>query len=595
MSRRVFAVSAVIAAAFLTACSGGNSGGPPPPASGPTIPAGLSGSAPSSTSVSLTWNGASQFTGYKVYRDDVEIATTASPNFTDTGLTPSTAYRYFVRGQSSAGLSEPSATVTVTTPNMLTMSLAALIDPSSRSFMMVRDVEFDSAGDIFVTGGAFSSSFPTTPGAYDRTFGAGGSSLGTAGPADVFVMKFNRTGQLIWSTLIGGPNHDRAYGLELAPDGGIVVAGRAGEGFPTTAGVVQPAFAGDTGPVGAYGKQDGFIAKLSADGSTLLWSTYFGDADSGFLRDVGVDSNNKIYVAGPFFSGLAHITPNAVQSTPRGAHDLVYARLSANAASVEYGTYIGGSEPTGETPGTPSIAVTSNRNVYVVIEEGGSGAPTTANAHRQNNAGGKDFLVARFSPTDQLVFATYLGGSGDEHLETHNIAVDGSGRAAVASISGSSNYPVTSGAYQTLYGGGANDGVVSIISADGSSLVASTFIGGSGLEDIQGVEFAPDGLIYFSGGTHSSGLKTTSNAFRPNFSGVSDAFLAALTPDLRGAPYLSYIGGTDSEVSRGLDIAPDGAIALGGVTASPNFPVSAGGSTAPNGAADTGWWALLTP
>jgi hypothetical protein len=150
--------------------------------------------------------------------------------------------------------------------------------------------------------------------------------------------------------------------------------------------------------------------------------------------------------------------------------------------------------------------VTSNRNAYVVIEEGGSGAPTTSNAYRQNNSGGKDFLVARFSPTDQLVFATYLGGSSDEHLETHNIAVDGAGRVAVASISGSSNYPVTSGAYQTLYGGGANDGVVSIISADGSSLVASTFIGSPGTEDIQGVEFAPDGLLYFSGGTHSSGL-----------------------------------------------------------------------------------------
>src|SRR5690606_19845435 len=141
---------------------------------------------------------------------------------------------------------------------------------------------------------------------------------GSAGPSDVFVMKFNRAGALIWSTLIGGPNYDRAYGIEIAPDGGVIVAGRAGEGFPTTAGVVQPAFAGDSNANNLYGKQDGFIAKLSADGSTLLWSTYFGEANRGYIRDVGVDSNNKVYIAGPFFGGLAHITPGAVQLTPNG-------------------------------------------------------------------------------------------------------------------------------------------------------------------------------------------------------------------------------------------------------------------------------------
>lgn len=594
MSSRLFA-AAVMASAFLIGCSSSDSAGSPPSQGGPSTPTGLSASAPSSTSVSLAWNGSSEFTGYKVFRNDVEVATATVPNFTDTGLTPSTVYRYFVRGQSSDGLSAPSATVTVTTPNMLTMSLAQLVDPASRSFMMVRDVEFDSAGSVFVTGGAFSSSFPTTAGAYDRTFGGGGSSLGSAGPADVFVMKFDRTGQLIWSTLIGGPNHDRAYGLEIAPDGGVVVAGRAGEGFPTTTGVIQPAFAGHSGSLGTYGKQDGFIAKLSADGSTLLWSTYFGDANSGILRDIGVDSNSKVYVVGAFSAGLAHITPNAVQATPNGAHDLVYARLNSNATAVEYGTYIGGVEPNGETPGTPSITVTSGGDAYVVIEEGGTGAPTTANAYRRNNSGGEDFLVARFAPTDQLSFATYLGGSADEELETHNIAVDASGRVVIASISQSSNYPVTNGVYQAQFGGGSNDGVVSILSADGSLLVASTFFGGSGFEDLQGVEFAPDGLLYISGGTQSSGLRTTSNAFRPNFSGVSDGFLAALTPDLKGAPYVSYLGGTDTDTTRALDIASDGLVALGGITGSPNFPVSAGGSTAPNGGATTGWWALLTP
>ncbi len=596
LSVRLLAVA--IASAFLLACSGGGAGpssGPTPPP--PAAPGGFAAAAATSNSITLSWTASGSFSTYKIYRNGAEVATVPGPPFTDTGLTPGATYQYFIRGVTPAGvLSAQSPTISATTSGgSNSLTLAALIDPAARSYMMVRDIEFDAAGDIFITGGAFSANFPTTAGAYDRTFSSGGSSTGSVGPSDVFVMKFNRAGQLIWSTLIGGPNHDRAYGLEIAPDGGVIVAGRAGEGFPTTAGVIQPNFAGDTAPNGAYGKQDGFVAKLSADGSQLLWSTYFGSSKAGALRDVGVDSNNKVYVVGAFFSGLAHITGGAVQSSPNGQHDLVYARLNANATAVEYSTYLGGAEPNGETPGTPSITVTPGREVFVVIEEGGTGAPTSSNAYQRNGAGGVDFLIAKFSPSDQLVYATYLGGGADEDLETHNLAVDGAGRAVVASISKSSNYPVTTGAYQQLYGGGSNDGVISILSADGSSLVASTFFGGAGFEDLQGVEVSTDGRLYIAGGTASSGLHTTSDAFQTNFAGVADAFLASLTTDLRTAPFVSYLGGTDSDIARAMDTASDGAVAFGGVTRSPNLPVSGGGSTTPNGGATTGWWALKTP
>lgn len=70
--------------------------------------------------------------------------------------------------------------------------------------------------------------------------------------------------------------------------------------------------------------------------------------------------------------------------------------------------------------------------------------------------------------------------------------------------------------------------------------------------------------------------------------------LAGLTSDLRGAPYLSYIGGGDADALRALDVAADGFIAIGGDTASSNFPIRGGGATTPNGA-ETGWWALFTP
>lgn len=588
-------VIAVLLAILLMGCSGGgvsSGAGNPSPLSG--APTGLSAAAPTSTSVSLTWQSANRFSSYRIYRNDAEIAQASSASYVDSGLSPATPYRYFVRGVTASGLSEPSNTVTVTTPNMLRLTTARLADEARRSYLMIRDVEFDASGNLFVAGGAFAADFPTTVGAFDRTLASGGSSPGTAGPSDAFVMKFSRSGALIWSTLIGGPNYDRAYALEIARDGGVIIAGRAGEGFPTTTGVVQPNFAGDSAPNAAYGRQDGFVAKLSSDGSALLWSTFIGDAKSGFLRDIGVDDAGRVYAAGAFFSGFPHITPNAAQSAARGAHDLAYVRLSADARRIEFGTFLGGVEPAGATPGTPSIVVTPSHEVYVAIEEGGSGAPTTPGAFQQRVAGGEDFLIAKFSQTDALSYATYLGGSADETLETHNIAADAAGRLAIAAVSSSSDYPTMQSAYQPMFGGGASDGVISILSADGSRLVASTYFGGTGREDLQGIGFAPDGLLYVSGGSTSSALRTTSNAAQGNFAGVEDAFLAAFSLDLSGAPYLSYLGGSGEDIARTLSIGADGRIGLGGHTASHNFPVSAGGSTVPIGAY-TGWIAAITP
>ena len=196
-------LSFVLATAVIAACSsGGGSVGPPPPQ--PISVDGLAGTAPTGTTVSLTWNGHGPFTGFRIYRDSVQIATSAAESFTDTGRTPSTNYTYFVRAEQGSTLSAPSATVSVTTPNMLTLTLAKLADPASRSYIMIRDVEFDAAGNVYLAGGAFSSNFPTTPGAYDRTFASGGSSPGNQGPVDAFVMKFTRAGTLVWSTRQAG-------------------------------------------------------------------------------------------------------------------------------------------------------------------------------------------------------------------------------------------------------------------------------------------------------------------------------------------------------------------------------------------------------
>ena len=219
----------------------------------------------------------------------------------------------------------------------------------------LRDVTTDDAGNVYVTGGTSSADYPTTPGAYDRTFATGGSSLGSGGPMDVFVAKYAPDGTLLWSTLLGGPNYDRAYAIEVDADGYVYVGGRAGDQFPTTDGVLQEEFAGDRSPNGLYGKQDAFVAKLSPNGDSLIWATYFGADDIGFARDFDIDSEGAVYIA---FTGATrpnqHITNGAYQTNNNGGKDLIVAKLSPDVTHVEWATYYGGG---GDDGGGPAVRV----------------------------------------------------------------------------------------------------------------------------------------------------------------------------------------------------------------------------------------------
>jgi hypothetical protein len=154
-----------------------------------------------------------------------------------------------------------------------------------------RDVAADAQGNIYVVGGTASTDFPTTPGAYQRALRTGGSQ--DFGPCDVFVAKFSPGGALIWSTYIGGPNYDRAYGVEVDSQGYVYVAGRADPGFPVK-NAFQPDFDGVDN--GSYGMQNAFVLKLAPDGSALVWSSYVGV--STLCRDLAIDPNGDVYVPG---------------------------------------------------------------------------------------------------------------------------------------------------------------------------------------------------------------------------------------------------------------------------------------------------------
>lgn len=442
----------------------------------------------------------------------------------------------------------------------------------------VRDIALDSQGYIYVTGGTESEDFPVTPGSYDPTFNGG---------LDAFVMKLTTGGQIVWATYLGGPSHDRAYAIEVDAEGYIYLSGRAGDKFPVTDRVFQPQFLGGV-PRGPYPSQSGFVAKLSPSGDRLVWASYFGAGDdpSHPVRDLALAQDGSIFIAtssttGTYPENIRQAFDKGYQPRLSGKRDAVLARLKNDGTAVMWATYLGGR---GEEGGEGSIRTTSKGNVYFLTTTESDDAPVTPRTYGQHYLGGGDFYLAKFDEAGALLFASYLGGSDLEHLETHELTVDEQENVIVASGSLSKDFPTTPQAVQPIYagsggrgtGGGTNysgDVVVTKISADGTRLMASTFLGGRYGESVEGVALDSNGNVLITGATFSDDFPVTDGAVQPRFGGSADAFVVKLSTDLTRILYATYIGGEGSDVCRALAIDSAGMVIIGGAARSSGWPI----------------------
>lgn len=398
----------------------------------------------------------------------------------------------------------------------------------------IRDVATDDFGNIYTAGGRVSN-----------------------GNMDVFVTKYSTIGHLQWSTLIGGPGYDRAYAIEVNALG-VFVGGRAGAGFPTTPGALQRTFAGDSNPNSLYGTQDGFAAKLTHDGA-VVWSTYFGGPDRSFFRDIDVDATGNVYGALTDVSlNNPHVTSGAFQTQRKGGEGGVVVKISSEGTKVLWATYLDGS---GYDTGTPSIRVTSNSEVWVLGFTNSADMPTTVDAFDRTYSGGGDLHLTKLSADGStMLYGSYFGGSAVEFSETHGLALDEAGNVFIAGTTKSSNLPTTAGAFdRTFNGQGASgtgdatnydgDGFVAKFSALGQ-LLASTYLGGSFGDGLEGIAVDSLGRVVVSGATYSANFPVTSGAFRTVKSGLADVILTVLNSDLTGLVYSSFIGGSNIDYGR---------------------------------------------
>jgi len=226
-----------------------------------------------------------------------------------------------------------------------------------------------------------------------------------------------------------------------------------------------------------------------------------------------------------------------------------------------------------------AIALDDVGNIYVAGNTRSLDFPTTAGAYNRNPNGKSDVFIAKFdNELETLLASTLIGGDGDECAYT--MLFDLHGYVYVAGYTSSKNFPTTAHAYNNNYNGGDGDAFILKMDKDLKTLVSSTYLGGSGVEeDWRSPELVQDddGNIYIAGITESDDFPTTPGAFQEKYNGgTRDVFLSKFDPDLKELLASTLLGGSnDDRMGRSLCIDfKNGEICVGGYTFSPDFPTN---------------------
>jgi len=180
--------------------------------------------------------------------------------------------------------------------------------------------------------------------------------------------------------------------------------------------------------------------------------------------------------------------------------------------------------------------------------------------------------VTKLNPTGTaLVYSTYLGGTGND--AGYGIAVDTAGNAYVTGVTYSTDFPTTTGAFQTTFGGGYGEAFVTKLNPTGTALVYSTYLGGTGSDIGGGIAVDTAGNAYVTGSTGST-FPTTAGAFQTTFGGVYDAFVTKLNPTGTALVYSTYLGGTGNDAGDGIAVDTAGNAYVTGFTESTDFPTT---------------------
>ena len=415
-------------------------------------------------------------------------------------------------------------------------------------------IAVDSAGSAYITGGTYSSDFPTTAGALDTSHN---------GDYDAFVVKVNASGTgLAYATFLGGSDYDRGYAIVVDGASSAYVTGYTySSDFPTTAGALDTSHNGD---------YDAFVVKVNTAGTGLAYATFLGGGDDDRGHAIAVDGAGSAYVTGRTYSSDFPTIAGAFDTNYNGYYDAFVVKVNTAGTGLAYATFLGG----GNSEVGEAITVDGAGSAYVTGETSGSDFPTTLGAFDTSYNGYTEAFVVKVNASGTgLAYATFLGGSHSDWGIA--IVVDGASSAYVTGWTRSSDFPTTPGAFDTSYNGNKDTFAVKV-NAAGTDLAYATFLGGSHNDWGNAIAVDGAGNAYVTGGTSWSDFPTTPGAFDTSYNGRFDAFVVKVNAGGTGLAYATFLGGRDYDYVYAIAVDGAGSAYVTGYTSSSDFPTTSG-------------------
>lgn len=411
-----------------------------------------------------------------------------------------------------------------------------------------RGIFTDANGDYYLTGATNSTTLISYLG-YQGLLG---------GSNDVYVVKFNALNQRLWATYYGRTGNDVGNDIVVDSYGGIYVAGSTSSMSAFAVASQQNVYGG--------GPRDGFVLKLFPDG-TLEWCSYYGGSGDEQLTALSVGFQGEVYFIGET-SSTDLITLDPLQAAfGGGVSDFYLGAIDPGGFLLRY-TYFGGSGA--ELAG--DLVATNDFNLYFTGTTSSSAGMAAGGAQSTFGGGAYDGFFAKINSGNMIEWASYIGGSSEDHAEAIHVASD---RLYVVGKSGSINGISTPGAAQMFNAGGSFDGFLASYTIDGT-VSWKTYYGGSGNESLWGVTTDAAGSVFITG--NSTSLNLGVNGFQNTNGGLTDIVFAGYS--IEGVRYWSsYLGGSADESVSDLVMNANQEMFFAGSSASSNLAVGGYEST----------------
>lgn len=440
------------------------------------------------------------------------------------------------------------------------------------------DVTVDEEGSVYIVGTAASADFPTR-------FPLQGAFRGSS---DAFVTKLDPNGQLVYSTYLGGSLFDGGNSIEVDATGAAYVGGTtSSDDFPTVNPI--PGVRGNGADV--------FIAKLSSDGSQIVYSTVIGGSDTDSVADLALDAENNLHVLGNTFQAGGvpasdFPTVNPLQATNGGGFsEGFWSVISANGSSLLFSTYLGGDGK--DLFGSIDVDPSSG-NVYLSYFTDSSNFPASGSSVITPSAGGapeKGVLgFRREEVIDFWILLDVLEIGSSESAE--DISPDSGVEARFITVLGSTlegyivdviltphpappSGKISSQEAKPQADGGL-DARITVLDQD-LNVTNTVFFGGSREETVSALAIDSRGAVYLTGHTRSNDLPTV-NPIQATQVGSLDGFLAVFHPQTLAPVFATYLGGSGLDEISGVAVDEQGNIYVVGLTFSTDFPTATPGA-----------------